>query len=363
MEGSMFKIGNRTSPPSLPQPGTNSSNTGSTPHAVPGQGIVRTPGTGADLATGIRSTGIAGTAVAGNIPGVPNPNALRAFIENGPGQVTSTALNKPLAKGLEGTNAANPVDFKKMGQEQQYDYLQKMTIQRAGGDKSAWKTGDREVNLIGVRSFNGTPQGQKVDQYDDMIYVARMVDGKKTVTGFPASVDAGIQKGGQGTPYRLEDGFYKDAFSRGNVSGGELGLRQVRALEVWTDANNDGMLQQSELDAGTRKIGADEQLQFHRGGMGAVGDASRGCQVIDPRCYDQFQQILREAPASQRDFSYNLTDCSTLPGIKADGSSQDTAADRAYYEKNRHFSLDGDGIGIIRTPDHGYYGLPFGFRW
>ena len=205
------------------------------------------------------------------------------------------------------------------------------------------------MNLIGIRSFDGKPRGAEFNRYDDRIYVARMVDGKKTVDAFPASVDAGVQRGSGTSPVRLEDGFYKDAWTRGEVSGGELGLRQARDVEVWKDANNDGMLQDSELKAGTSMLSVDTQLQFHRGGSGRVGDASAGCQAIAPDHYDRFQRILAEAPASQRDFSYLLTDCSTMPGINPDGSIQDTARDRG-RTGNRDDSDHKGGIGIIRTP-------------
>ncbi|MFH1812519.1 MAG: hypothetical protein ABIJ09_27550 [Pseudomonadota bacterium] len=262
----------------------------------------------------------------------------------------SGEIRKPVAKGLDNASAAAPVDFSKMSQDQQYDYLQKLTVQRAGGDASAWKSGDREVNLVGIRSFNGTPQGQKVDRYDDMIYAARIVDGKKTVEAFPASVDAGIQSNDANTPYRLDDGFYRNAWTRGEVVGGEQGLRQNRDLEVWKDSNNNGVLEDSELKAGKQMLSVDAQLQFHRGDDGRVGDASRGCQVIDPDRYDRFQQILKEAPASQRDFSYMLTDSCTLPGIRPDGSSQNTVADRGHCGSRGDPGKGGGGIGIIRTP-------------
>ncbi len=239
-----------------------------------------------------------------------------------------------------------------MSQDQQYDYLKKMTIQRAGGDKNAWKSGDREVNITGIRSFSGTAHGMTPDKYDDMIYTARIVDGKKTVEGFHASVDPGKQSDGK----RSEDlpgGFYDNAWVRGQVSGGEMGLRQARDIEAFGDKNGDGLLQPDEIKAGTHMLSASQQLQFHRGGVGNVGDSSAGFQVIAPKEYDRFQQILAEAPPSQNGFSYNLTDSSTLPGINADGSSQNTFAHRIRTSSGvnlRAASGNNPGIGRIRQP-------------
>ncbi|MFH1811369.1 MAG: hypothetical protein ABIJ09_21695 [Pseudomonadota bacterium] len=245
-------------------------------------------------------------------------------------------LRSPLARGLSGASQAKAVNFNKMSQEQQYDYLKQTTIDRAGGDPSAWKDGDREVNLTGIRSFNGEAHGAKANKYDDMIYVARMVDGKKTVEGFPATVDPGKQK--NSPTYRLGDGFFKDAWTRGNVSGDEPGLRQTRDLELQAGGSAD-------------MLPTEKQLQFHRGGSGDVNSESRGCQAIRGDRYDRFQQILAEAPASQRDFSYNLIDSHGLPGLRSDGHAERTHSLRHQTSERRNAGHSGDGIGIVRTPD------------
>lgn len=282
--------------------------------------------------------------------GVRQMPQLSAHTQAGVGSTYQAQLP---AKGLQNANGAKPVDFNKLSQDQQYDYLQKLTTSRAG-NASAWKTGDREVNLVGIRSFNGSPQKAKIDQYDDMIYVARMVDGKKTVEGFPASVDAGADPKNPNASYRLDDGFYDGAFKRGTVSGKELGLRQARDLSVYQDLNKDGALSADEIAKGKTMLSADKQLQFHRGGSGFVGDSSAGCQVIDAQHYDRFQAILKEAPNSQGVFNYTLSDCSRLPRINADGSAQKTHQRHGQYGKYRA-SADGtsDGIGRIRQP---YFG-------
>jgi len=259
------------------------------------------------------------------------------------------AATKKAAAAVE----AKAVDFSKLSQAQQYDYLRKMTVQRAGGDASAWRTGDREVNMVGIRSFGGKPHGQVADKHDDMIYVARMVDGQKRVEGFRASVDGGIQSDPNRPSYRLDDAFYKDGWKRGGVTGGEQGLRQVRSVDVWKDANNDGVLDKDELKAGRSQLAATAQLQFHRGGMSNVGDVSSGCQVIAADQYDRFQKILAEAPDTQKRFSYNLIDSSRLPGINPDGSIQDTAADLANCGHEQPVGESGGGIGKTPPPLYG----------
>ena len=228
------------------------------------------------------------------------------------------------------------VDFKNMTDEQKYDYLQGRTVADAGGDPTAWKTGDREVNLVGVRSYtDGQLNDGRANEYNDTIYVCRTVDGKKEVHAFDGSVDGGVYGAAKGKGYtvgngsgadfgiaHLANGFYRDAWEKGTVTGGVEGLRQSGWVKINADFNNNGLIDDNErlgahgegLIAGTRL-----QMQFHPGYGNTVGANSMGCQVIKASQYRDFQRLLDEAPASQKNFSYNLVDGRTLQAPDAGG--------------------------------------------
>jgi hypothetical protein len=96
---------------------------------------------------------------------------------------------------------------------------------------------------------------------------------------------------------------------------------------VYTDANRNGTIDVEQGEAQrVNMMSAAKQLQFHRGGEGEVGDASAGCQVIEAKQYDHFQQILAEAPQSQQKFSYLMTDVNELPQIDQNNRAFDSSA-------------------------------------
>ncbi len=282
----------------------------------------------------------------GRLSALKNNPALAAIGKQIADQIAKSKLQGPEQQKIQDFSKAQQagaakqtgaVDFKTMTQAQQYDYLQKTTVQQAAGDQKAWKTGDREVNLVGIRSFaNGQAGSKEGNAYNDTIYACRMVDGKKTVESFKASVDGGVfkdpKKSGLGFYDRkgkykgithLADGFYRDAFKRGKVSGKENGLRQQGLVRLHADKNNDGVIQNREKlgrnDQGML-AGARHQIQFHRGADGdKVGESSAGCQAIRPDDWKRFQNVMADAPKGQdsklsgKGFSYLLTDSSKLP--------------------------------------------------
>ncbi|MBN2360945.1 MAG: hypothetical protein JXR83_15930 [Deltaproteobacteria bacterium] len=211
--------------------------------------------------------------------------------------------------------APTQLDWNNMTQDQKYDYLQKLTVANAGGDASAWKTGDRELNLVGVRGFSdGQVNGNEKDRFNDTIFACRMVDGKKEVYEYKASTDPGADPNGRwhdkGDAF-LADGFYRDTWSKGTVSGNEQGLRQENWVNANIDYNGNGKIEGAETYRW--KAGTDCQFQFHRGASGEnVGNSSAGCQVIQGQQYDDFQKLLNEAPDGQK-FSYLLINGSQLP--------------------------------------------------
>ncbi|MFH1807536.1 MAG: hypothetical protein ABIJ09_02230 [Pseudomonadota bacterium] len=319
------------------------------------------------------------------------------------------------------------VDFSKMTQDQQYDYLQKMSQEKAG-NAASWKTGDKELNLVGVRSFsNGAANAGEADKYNDTVYACRMNNGKKEVYAFDASVDGGVWdknnaayqdmavKDRQGNAMgitHMADGHYQDAFTRGAVSGSDMGLRQDGWVRAHVDRNNDGKISNNEklgFQGKGRVAGADMQFQFHPGYGENVGQNSAGCQAIKGEQWDKFQSLLKEAPESQKNFSYTLADSKNLKSydeqmkyqpvtgwaalgkmdpinfyngmtahsntstvgstnIGAEGrglvSSDDQNALTAIQDSSSDAKVEGtggnNGIGIVRTP---YQPLTFTWPW
>jgi len=278
--------------------------------------------------------------------------------------------------------AAGPVDFKNMTQDQQYDYLQKLTVANASGDKTAWKTGDKECNIVGLRGFkDGAAADNIPDQYNDTVYVCRMNNGKKEVYAFDASVDPGSPGADKATwnpngNTHLAEGFYRDSWGKGPVTGGETGLRQTGWLNVNIDKNGDGQISGDE--ANNVPAGSLTQLQFHRGSDGdVVGRSSAGCQVIKSGQYDDFQKLINESP--QQAYSYLMIDSSKIPPqngpferkVKLHYGDLDSAGrcDQHgcfnYGDRKGNLQkgvneyvppIEGEGgIGIIQTPYKGWY--------
>jgi hypothetical protein len=234
-------------------------------------------------------------------------------------QARVTALNGPTL----------PPNFNEMSPEEQYNYLHDVFVAMAGGDESQWLTGNREVNLIGIRSWqDGQATSQQANKYDDTIYAVRLVDGKPEVYAFDATVDAGVDPGGTGFGYtdpngrfhgysHLADGFYaQGTFTEGG--GGHWGvdtvLRQSGNVRINVDMNNDAIIEENERLGITE--GAGWGICFHPGGSGEnVGSWSAGCQVIRREQYGLFQQLLQESPNSS--YAYALIDSSNLPQVDA----------------------------------------------
>lgn len=218
-----------------------------------------------------------------------------------------------------------PPNFNNMTPEQQYNYLHDITVSMANGDESQWRTGNDEVNLIGIRSWQngqaGTSEGNK---YNDTIYAVRMHDGVPEVYAFNGTVDAGIDPGGTGYGYsgpegsgfsHVADGSYPiGTFSK--AGGGHWGvdttLGQTGDVRINVDFNNDGVIQDNERINKTE--GAGWGIFFHPGGQGEnVNSWSAGCQVIRPEQYGTFQSLIQQDPNQK--FGYTLVDSSNLPQV------------------------------------------------
>jgi len=218
-----------------------------------------------------------------------------------------------------------PPDFNNMTPEQQYNYLHDITVAMAGGDESQWRTGNDEVNLIGIRSWQngqaGTSEGNK---YNDTIYAVRMHDGKPEIYAFNGSVDAGVDPGGTGYGYsgpegsgfsHVADGSYPiGTFEKrgGGKWGVDTTLGQSGNVNINVDFNNDAVIQDNERINKTE--GAGWGIYFHPGGSGEnVGSWSAGCQVIRPEQYGTFQSLIQQDPNQK--FGYTLVDSANLPQV------------------------------------------------
>ncbi|MCL5773008.1 MAG: hypothetical protein M1536_01315 [Firmicutes bacterium] len=225
---------------------------------------------------------------------------------------------------------ALPPNFNEMSPEEQYNYLHDVSVAMAGGDESQWRTGEDELNIIGIRSFqNGQAVPPEGNVYNDTIYAVRMHDGKPEVYAFQGSVDAGVvnNPGSTGFGYAdpktgkylgfsdLADGFYPiGTWTKGAVPHSGLGLRQNGDIKINVDLNNDGIIEDNERLGVTE--GAGWGIQFHPGGTGdRVGLWSAGCQVIKGDQWGLFQNLISED--KNKDFAYTLVDSANLPPVDA----------------------------------------------
>ncbi|MFH1808405.1 MAG: hypothetical protein ABIJ09_06665 [Pseudomonadota bacterium] len=232
--------------------------------------------------------------------------------------------------------------FLEMSQGPLYDYLQKLTVQQAAGDETAWKTGDKEINLIGIRGVViGHAGSSGGSDYNDTLHTCRLVDGIREVQSFRASTDAGRfsdpeklilgyhdHAGSFVGMSLLADGFYRDAFRRGEVAHGEFGLVQQGLVRLQADRHDDDGTGDHDPPITAHPVllaGPRLQIQFHRGAeANRVGVSRAGCQAIHPQDWVPFQRVLAEAPRSQdareggQGFSYLLLDGAKLPAPDSD---------------------------------------------
>ncbi|MGV8121781.1 MAG: hypothetical protein AB2L14_18625 [Candidatus Xenobiia bacterium LiM19] len=224
-----------------------------------------------------------------------------------------------------------PANFNEMSPTEQYNYLKDVTVGMANGDESQWRTGNDELNLIGIRSWqNGQAGSSEGNKYNDTIYAVRMHDGKPEVYAFNGTVDAGKDPGGTGYGYsgpegsgfsHVADGSYPiGTFEKrgGGKWGVDTTLGQSGDVRINADFNNDAVIQDNERINKTE--GAGWGIYFHPGGKGEnVGSWSAGCQVIRPEQYGTFQSLLQQDPNQK--FGYTLVDSKNLPPVDANNKA------------------------------------------
>ena len=129
---------------------------------------------------------------------------------------------------------------------------------------------------------------------------------------------------------------------------------------MYSDANHNGTIDADTSEAqSVSMMSAANQLQFHRGGVGEVGDASAGCQVISGDQYDRFQQILAEAPQSQQKFSYLMADVNEMPQIDQYNQAFDSEPMVLPVGQEDAAAASGTdgGIGRVIQPRYNTYGF------
>jgi len=235
------------------------------------------------------------------------------------------AQNAETAEKAQEAGATLPANFNEMTPTEQYNYLKDVAVGMAGGDESQWRTGNNELNLIGIRSWqNGQAGSSEGNKYNDTIYGVRMHDGKPEVYAFNGTVDAGKDPGGTGYGYsgpegsgfsHVADGSYPiGTFEKrgGGKWGVDTTLGQSGNVNINVDFNNDAVIQDNERINKTE--GAGWGIYFHPGGKGEnVGSWSAGCQVIRPEQYGTFQSLLQQDPNQK--FGYTLVDSKNLPPV------------------------------------------------
>ena len=235
------------------------------------------------------------------------------------------AMDEKNAETAREAGATLPANFNEMSPTEQYNYLKDVVVGMANGDESQWRTGNNEVNLIGIRSWqNGQAGSSEGNKYNDTIYAVRMHDGKPEIYAFNGTVDAGKDPGGTGFGYsgpegsgfsHLADGSYPiGTFEKrgGGKWGVDTTLGQSGDVRINADFNNDAVIQDNERINKTE--GASWGIYFHPGGKGEnVGSWSAGCQVIRPEQYGTFQNLLQQDPNQK--FGYTLVDSNNLPPV------------------------------------------------
>ncbi len=275
-------------------------------------------------------------------------------------------------------------DPRQLPEAEQYKYYQELTTAQARetGKASAWKTGEGEVNLIGIRDFYGNAEGQTVkDVSNDLVVAAYKENGQDKVKYFRANVDGGklsqkdidalgIQADSLGTPGlpdggthekadyvvpHIADGHYQDVFKKGKVGGGvDDGLVQSGLLACATDFDNDGTAV-DDIAVGrgrTFKAGPEYNYQFHQGNSvnEKVGSSSAGCQTVCSEQWKDFQDLI--CKSDQDKYNYTLVSADKLPKSSeanrqiVDERGLPAALDDSVLTEQR---LE-DGIGIIRQP-------------
>lgn len=187
----------------------------------------------------------------------------------------------------------------------------------------AWRTGEKEVNLIGVRGFRkGLSRPKNLqNQWDDTLFVARIVNGLKVVDEFVFNVDYAT-----GNAAELMDGCYKFKLSRhknslepgrvyvklsateSQLSGHKISYRALHGKEaLYFRDYNQSLIQEpweTGVDARTNLaneshsayIGRDSSeddvgINIHFGGDGSkIGANSEGCQVV--RGWEAFKSFM-----------------------------------------------------------------------
>lgn len=175
---------------------------------------------------------------------------------------------------------------------------------------STFDNGDYDLNIIGIRTANGTP-----NRFDDVLHCIYKVKGQWVDRFWPITTDPGLYwlenpLNPAGTAAVVADRQYRALWQIGLHQGKYTALVQRGEVAVHRDDNCDGKV---DYDSDNIEVGL-YGINCHRattraGGSVQVDKWSAGCQVFaDPADFDAFMAICK----AQRDtrgwqsFTYTL---------------------------------------------------------
>lgn len=169
-------------------------------------------------------------------------------------------------------------------------------------------TGPYNMNIVGVRNANGTP-----NLFDDKIYVVYQDQDLNWICeGYDATTDAGLYfmnkpMRASGTAVLIDPYQYRGVFMLGRHKNVYPCLIQSKPMAVWRDSNKNDIIDEF-------KIGSATAIQIHRASSRwksqKINNWSAGCQVIaDPKMFESFMNhvmICLDKRPTWRTFTYTL---------------------------------------------------------
>jgi hypothetical protein len=170
--------------------------------------------------------------------------------------------------------------------------------------------GDYDLNIIGVRKANGTPNA-----FDDTLYCIYKVNGVWQVKQWKITTDPGLYwlnnpMNRMGTAAVVADRQYRSLWQIGLHKGSYKALVQANDVSVHRDTNKDSKVDYDPGNIQTGHFGINcHRATENKGGSIRVDKWSAGCQVFaDPDDFAEFLSIC-DKQVSQRGwtkFTYTL---------------------------------------------------------
>lgn len=173
-----------------------------------------------------------------------------------------------------------------------------------------FKSGDYNLNLIGIRS----DCNRKVtNKFDDYLLVTYYVKGELkskiyTITTEPGRYYMQVKLGNAKGTAILVPGQYRGCWQIGKHNGKYNALVQVKPISVYRDSNKDNLYDLNKIDKGLFGV------NIHRASQSVVSvnidNWSAGCQVFaDPKEFKEFMSLCEEQRKRYgNSFTYTLLD-------------------------------------------------------